>query len=686
MIRPSSRFACHALLASALSLLAGCPEVEGVDGGPSADALFVEDAGVGDASASDAAGDAGLDAASDAGPPTAIFVAPRDGDDPSTFFDLPWPSEARLTARGAPDLSSFPAPSRGIVRAYVEAIEREQRGFSTLGSVYFRFNVDVDPASLPGSLRESVSPDASVLLVPLVPGASHLEPHPIVTRFEPRRTRYWPGETLAIRPADGFPLLPGTLYAAVVTRAVRPAAGGSFRRDVDLEALLARDASVARLGALYEPALEALETLGIARDTILSIAVFRTQDPTALLAASVAWVHDALPTPVVVADAWRARGSTATYNVVQGRYRGAPTFQEGVSPYATTGGAIHLDEEGHPILVGTFEARFALSVPTSPMPDAGYPIVLYGHGTGGDFRSFLDDDTAGLVAAAGFAAIGIDAPIHGERAEHPDGTLFFNVANPDAVRSNPLQAALDHAAEVLAVTTMEVPIGLLERDGRAVHFDPSRIYYIGHSQGALVGPLFFGVDASARAALFSEGGSLIGYTMREKTEPVDIPALVRSLLGLPGANTADAFEREGFTLEHPVITLLQGWIDVSDPGNYAAFAAVRPLPTVGPRSVALTEGLRDPYVSPAGMEALATAYRVPVLAPVARELAGLEFLGIRSELGDAHANLPGGATGGLFQFPEEGHFGFFNVEPARERIGAFFASLLDDGVGTIPGP
>jgi hypothetical protein len=670
-------------LASLASLaLLGCQPLATTDGGG-------VDAGVSpDAPADDAMVlDAGNDAATDVGPPTAVFVAPHEGDDPSVFFDLPWPNEARLTPAGTPDFTSFPAPTRGLVRDYLDAITVSQDGWSTMGSVYFRFSHAVDPASLPSSLEGSVALDATVFLVPLVEGVTSLERHPAVVRFEPRVTEYWPGNTLAIRPADGFPLLPDTLYAAVVTDGVRTTGGERFGRDVDFEAVMASDASVEELVSIYEPALASLDAMGLDRASIVSLAIFRTQDPTALLATAADWVHDEMTPPTLVADAWSTRESTMAYTVLHGRYAGAPTFQEGENPYRSEGGGIRLDADGRPFVMGTFEARFALAVPSSPMPEAGYPIVLYGHGTGGNFRSFLEDQTAALLAEQGIASMGIDAPIHGERNPTTDDTLFFNILNPDAVRCNPIQGALDHAVQSVVAESLVVPRASLERDGREIHFDPSRLYYVGHSQGALVGPLFFGVDDTPRAALFSAGGSLIGHTLREKTLPVDIPALVRSLLGFSGATTAEAFEREGFTLEHPIVTVLQGWVDVSDPGNYGPLAVVRPRPGFVPRSVILTEGLRDEYVAPIGIEALATSFRVPVAAPVARDIVGLQFLGVTNELGEIHGNLPGGRTGALFQFPEEGHFAFFRDMRGRERIAAFFGSLLtEDNVGTIPAP
>lgn len=609
------------------------------------------------------------------GMPVALYDLESTG-----FFDQPWPSDTRLTTTGHPDMTGF-MPRRNLVGDYLDAVETGQDGFGTMGSVYFRFGADVDVATLPTTLEASVLSDASVLLIALdedVPmDAVH---HPAVTYWEPRQTVYWPGRTLAIRPADGFPLLPDTTYAAVITSRVHPSNFGAFERDADFAAILRGDSSVAAERTVIEPALARLTTLGVPTESILNVAVFTTQDPTAAMAQ----VRDdivAAPAPVIPTATWTRTTMAPTFVVSEGVYT-APNFQNGTVPYASEGGEILFDADGHAIQQGTFSQRFALSVPVSAMPPEGYPIALYGHGTGGDYRTFIEDETAKLLAAQGIAVMGIDALFHGTRNPMPENDpdlLFFNITNPNAARFNAVQAALDHVVQGHVATTMTVPDALYERP---VRFNTSELYYFGHSQGALVGPLYVGVDDGPRAALFSAGGSLIGRTLLDKTDPVNIPAAVAALLGLRGG--AEAFAIEGFTMEHPIVSLLQGWIDPSDPGNYAPLIARRPREGFAPRSVIATEGLRDSFVSPLAMEALAIALGVPIAEPVARPVAGLTFLGLTPRSGAITGNLPEGRTGALLQFPTQGHFAIFNVPSARTRVGAFFASLAGGNQGTLP--
>lgn len=637
--------------------------------------------------------DGGPDAPIDEGPPRALFVVPRAGAS-TPFFDLPWPTDLRRTPAGTPDLSGFPNP-RGVelLDEYIAAIEGAQRGFATNGAVYLRFSRAIDEGTLPASLAESVSAGASVFFLDVDPDSPDVGArHPAVVTFEDRRTIFWPGHCIALRPPHGVPLEGGRTYAAVVTTAVTQATGEPFARDDDFAALMdgTGDAAVGDARVAYRPAIDAVVAAGVAEDEILSLAVFTTQDPTAIGFALRDYV-DAAPPPAPIAGSLEPGSGAMGVLEVVGRYGPVPIFQDGVVPYETTGGAIDLDATGAPVVHGTYEARVSITVPqATTMPAEGFPVVLYSHGTGGNYRSFIADGTATRLGAEGYAVMGIDQIHHGARNPRADLSpeiLFFNIGNPDAVRYNTLESAIDIVSQARFAATVTIPSTALMVPGGPVHFDPDRIYFFGHSQGGLVGPLFLGLDDGVRGGVVSAGGAILAYALLEKVQPLSIPEVVRAALELPGGSAMTAFAAEGFDFEHPVITLLQGWIEPSEPSNYGRLAFDRPRAGYAPKSILSTEGLMDEYVSPPSIEALAVSMRVPLLEPVSRAIPVYDFLGIATMGPEVTGNVAGGmATAGLLQYPDQGHFAVFRDDVARARIAGFFRSLRSGGPGTIPAP
>jgi hypothetical protein len=641
----------------------------------------------------DASVDGGVEADSgpvDAGPPRAIFELPRTPEVP--FFDLPWPSDLRRTADGHVDATGFPNPLRAqLITRYVAAIAARQRGFATNGAVYFRFSRPVDRRSLPGSIAETLAPTASVFLVDVDPDSpTRLERHPAVVGYQDTATLYWAERTVAIRPVHGIPLAGGRTYAAVVTGRVRARSGETFERDYDFRDIVGGggDGAVADARATYRPAFDAIVESGVSADQILALAVFTTEDPVAELAVYRDWMHAEYPAPTPRDAAWMRVADRPNFQQIEGRYGPVPVFQEGAIPYAETGGAMEPGPDGEPVVASEYDARFALTVPTTPMPATGYPIVLYAHGTGGSFRSFLSDGTGSRLASLGIACMGIDQIHHGER--NPTTTtpelLFFNVINPDAARDNNRQSALDIVQQARVVPSLAIPLATADRGGAQIVFDPDRVWFFGHSQGGLVGPLFLGIDDGASAGVISAGSAVLAYALLEKTDPLSIPDVVRLALELPGANATEAFAVENFSFEHPVITLVQGWIEASDGSNFGALAFASPRPGFAPKSILSTEGLMDTFSPPGSIEALAVSMRVPPLEPVSRPIAAYPVLGIAPMSPPVSGNVAGGAaTAGLLQFPADGHFAVFDNTTAQEQIRGFFASLVA-GTPAIPAP
>src|SRR5690606_33893991 len=128
----------------------------------------------------------------------------------------------------------------------------------------------------------------------------------------------------------------------------------------------------------------------------------------------------------------------------------------------------------------------ALTVPKAASFESPLPLVIATHGTGGSFRTHVDNGIAASLTSVdvdgqtvNFAVLGFDQVEHGPRrgdsTESPDN-LFFNFLNPDASRGNPLQGAVDLLSVVRFARTLRNGAGPID-------VDPEAIAVFGHSQG-----------------------------------------------------------------------------------------------------------------------------------------------------------------------------------------------------------
>jgi pimeloyl-ACP methyl ester carboxylesterase len=169
-------------------------------------------------------------------------------------------------------------------------------------------------------------------------------------------------------------------------------------------------------------------------------------------------------------------------------------------------------------------------------PTAGWPVVIFGHGLGGNRSNLLA--AADTLAAAGYAVIGIDAPLHGisptnatlaalyventpwadvanERtfdvdyvdnatgAPGPDGnvdasgTHMINLGSMLTSRDNARQGQAD--LSVLAVT-----LPTIDADGDSLpDLDASSVTYAGISMGSILGTPFVAVEPLVPSAFLS---------------------------------------------------------------------------------------------------------------------------------------------------------------------------------------
>lgn len=626
----------------------------------------------------------------------------------TTFFDHPWPSDLRKE-QGSVRLAGYPNPRKSALLAqYVDAMSGVLDGFSPVAAGFARFSAPLDATTLPASPLEALSPTSSVQLIDIDPASpDHGKRQLINLSFRAEEGVYIRDNTLAYMPTVGFPLRPHTRYAFVVTDSIRTSDGQPVAPSDDLKQVLGlvpttRDATRAAKEASADSLAE-LSAAGIDPKHIVQLALFTTNDPTEETFAARDVIEAEVAPPTIHPDGLSLLASNAALDEYVGVYGPSPNFQEGKLPFAKygDGGAFKM-EAGRPTPYNSFDLRFSLTVPNQarcPMPVDGYPIILYAHGTGGDYRTYVSNGMARALAQKCMATMGVDQIFHGTRPGADAGNveiLFFNFQNVVAARHNTRQSALDEVQRARLFTKSHVTIpASVSATAADIHFDASKLMFLGHSQGGLNGPLYLAADDSARGAVLSGSSSVMSITLLEKTEPKpDVSALVKRLLFALGDE-----EQGEVDIFHPEISLIQTLVDVVDPINYARYENLAPRAGFAAKSTYMTEGINpdglgDSYAPPHGIEAQALAMGLPLSLPAQRPIAESAWGGpqpVTVPPEGLSGNLANGqASGVLAQWAvpdgEDGHFVMFDVPAARAQAVQFLRNLADDPRGRVPAP
>jgi len=583
------------------------------------------------------------------------------------FFDAPFPNDLRRTPSGGLDMSGFPGrDDQPLIEQYTTIMEQSLDGAGTTAPITFRFKDPLDTSELPKPLG-TLYPSSAVFLLDVDPDSPDFGTRiPVEWDFQEEKTTFQPENLLTLAPLPGIPLRPGTTYAAGVTTKI---AGAH-------EAFPAVFEEGHADHALYADLQAALFEDGTPVEDVAIATVFTTQDPveeTAVIARHIQadlGIQD-LGQELVLIDA-------GNYFA---RFEGElslPVWQHGERPYASEGGAFIVND-GVPEIYAWERVRFTLTVPLDQdMPAGGWPVVLYAHGTGGDWASCCSDPSRQSQAArageAGLAMLGFSQPLHGDRktSDTNEELHTFNYFNPDAARANFRQGALDivYLAHVLAGQSHAFTF-----EGEGIATDPDQVLFMGHSQGGITGAIalpFIGEDIRG-AVLSGAGGGLSLSMVYRKQGGLDIEMLITEVLEFSPDEDLDPL--------HPVAGLLQTLAENTDSANYAPYWFKRRTWFTGPPvPVLMFEGMEDLHTPPITSEALAAAAGVPVMEPSVSVNDANRVLGIGTAVAPASWNVEtregGVTTAGLAQYDDQDHFAIHDLAAAQRLYRDFLESTV----------
>ncbi|MFO0611942.1 MAG: hypothetical protein U0414_05115 [Polyangiaceae bacterium] len=627
-----------------------------------------------------------------------VFDPAANLSDPAHFYDLPYPSDRRLDAEGHPVLDGFPNPSAVPMVTGLAASAKQAKGFPVIPVAFLRFTgalaprvaddvVAADPAS-PILLMDvdADSPDRGKL-VPVV--TQTLEEDP-----------YTPPHVLAVAPRPGFILRPKTTYAVVVSTNAKDASGAPLAVEPVFAAVLGGGGDAA-LAALYAELRETLDAKGIARGSVAAATVFTTGNvvaETADLGDGVKAKYDVtidaltLDPMEVYPELCVLRGSVSL-----------PQFQEGTPPFNTEG-LFAFDASGAPIEQRKETAPVAIVVPRTTMPDAGFPMALNIHGSGGDSIEMVRyDDSFGKVygpafpyATKGIAMAGFAMPVNPERLPGAESTAYININNLAALRDTFRQGVMEGRLFVEALTKLSIPASalsgcpgvVLPAGQTAVKFDPTKLLVTGWSMGGMYTNLIGATEPLLRAAVpTGAGGHWTHFILETPLRNGVIPGFLKLLLGTPS----------DLTFLHPVLSIGAAALEPADPIVYMPRLARDPLPGHPVRPVYEPTSIGDSFFPTPTYDAVALAYgheeTGEIVWPTMQEalaLAGRSGI-VPTPVTDNLSSDGGAAyTGVVVQSEADGpydpHAIYSHRDDVKRQYSCFFDTFLRTGKATVVAP
>jgi hypothetical protein len=619
-----------------------------------------------------------------------------------TYWEMPFPSDLRLTAEGRPDLAGFPNRRSLPVLNDLLSVAAERSGFPVMPIAWFKFTATPPDRALDQVIPADAAADA--LLLDIDPESNELGSlHAMVAQTLPDDDFTGTG-LVALSPRPGTVLRAHTRYAFVLKKTFAPgtevppafaklATGGTPSGT--------RGAAAAEL---YAPLWDALADAGITTDELLVATVFTTGDEVAVLrerseavrAAANATITNLRVDPIDGAahDGFCELVADVTY----------PQYQVGSAPFGTEG-RFRLDAAGAPIPQSMMTVPLSITIPKGTMPSGGWPLWQFFHGSGGASWDIVDDGPSHttedipdvgkgpgyVVAKRGIAAAASALPVNPERLAGASSYAYLNINNLSAFPYTFQQGVFEQRLLLDALLELQISPAVvaacsglaLPSGATAHHFDATKLMAGGHSMGGMYTNMIGAVEPRFGALTPFGAGGFWNMMILDTS----IVAGGRSLL-------AGVFGVEGDTLSfvHPTLALIGlGW-EIAEPGPSMARLARRPLPGFPARHVYEPIGLDDKFFPNPVFDAAALAYGN-------RQAGEQVWPGTQAALSTDHldgmmtypikANR-GSTTNVVVQYHDDNlidaHYIHRQLPAVQFQYGCFLATYLRDGVPTVFAP
>ena len=628
-----------------------------------------------------------------------------DADLTADFYAMPYPSDARLTAAGTPDVQAMPRSGGPIPETLVQpAMDRP--GFPSTPVAFFAFDGPItaqDPL-----VAVPAEPTAELLLIDVDPGSPDRGKLFPLTAHTLPTDDYVPENFLSVGAFHGVSLPAGRSYAFVVRTSLGTDTGEALLQHESIAALIAGE-DVGGAGSLFAPLWETLDTISIDASTVAGATVFtvgdvagETLDMSETLLARYDLTIEGLaldPDDGATHDRFCELTGTIDY----------PRFNVGTPPYNDEGNFV-IGSDGAPEEQTRVVANVTLTLPKSAMPDAGYPLVLYIHGSGGMASQVVDrgpvtevdgpwavgQGPAHVVAEHGFAAVGAAMPLNPVRVPGAGDFDYINPNNPGSFgyvfrqgvfEQRLLIEALENLtidpAIIAGCTGPTLPVG-----ATAYRYDVEPLMIMGQSMGGQYANLVAAIEPKITGIVPTGAGGYWGEFFKLSQLFGGVSTLIGALFGI---------ETTAVDHLHPGLHLLQTAWEPGEPLAYIPHIAARPFAGQPSRAIYQPVASEDEFFPTLIFDAMALAFGTQqagdeVWPSMQTSLALVGQDGLASyPLANNRTTIDGvPVTSVVVQYEPDaflnGHYVFQQRDEMKYQYGCFFASLRTTGTATVPAP
>ncbi|MFO0760472.1 MAG: hypothetical protein U0359_28585 [Byssovorax sp.] len=659
----------------------------------------------------------------------ASFDFAADLSQPASFYDQPYPSDLRLTAKGTPDLAGIPYPTVVATFPGIRDTAMLHPGFPVIPVAYFKFSAPLADLDVKAVIpADKASPIFLVDIDPASPDKGAL--YPTVATLPPVDD-YVPENLLAVAPRPGIVLHAGRKYAVVVMKALKDKSGKPLSAPAALDDLRAGKAPAGDKGAaalaLFAPLWDTLSTLGVDASAVAAATVFTTGDvvqelfdlSTKLTAKYKVTLDDLHVDPDDGA-------SHPRYCELIGKVT-YPQFQKGKPPFDTEG-LFEYGDDGLPKKQRDEDAPLTISLPNGEMPAKGFPLVVYFHGSGGLSTAIADRGTwhpeadpskcpdghqdewtgvkgcntkgegpAHVLAPFGLAMAATALPVNPERLPGAKETAYLNFNNLGAGHDLFRQGVIEQRMFIEALSKIEIPKEIvsacagvtLPAGATAFKFDvQNHLMAQGQSMGGQYTNLVSATEPLIKASVpTGAGGHWSHFILITPLIPNPAGVIGTLLLGTQAP----------LTFLHPALsTFATSWEGV-DPMVYMTRLARRPLKDHPVRSIYEPVGLGDSYFPTETYDAMALAYahqeagdQVWPTMQEALSLEGKQGIAPYPVIDNLTSESGVKYTGAVIQYEGDGvydpHALYSQKDEVKYQYGCFLSTFTQTGKAVIPAP